>query len=119
MELNQAITNTHPFTVENSSVITTLAELQNAIDNSNGTKESPTEINIDSAGITVTNTITIDGKHVKLTGGALSRDSNFKGNMIEVINGSSLTLADITLDGKSISSSGTLVKAKGLSLIHI
>jgi len=113
MELNQAITNTHPFTVENSSVITTLAELQNAIDNSNGTKESPTEINIDSAGITVTNTITIDGKHVKLTGGALSRDSNFKGNMIEVINGSSLTLADITLDGKSISSSGTLVKAKG------
>ena len=52
MELNQAITNTHPFTVENSSVITTLAELQNAIDNSNGTKESPTEINIDSAGIT-------------------------------------------------------------------
>ena len=49
----------------------------------------------------------------RLTGGALSRDSNFKGNMIEVINGSSLTLADITLDGKSISSSGTLVKAKG------
>ena len=113
MELNQAITNTHPFTVDNSSVITTLDALKTAINVAEGTKESPTEINIDSAGITVTDTITINGKHVKLTGGTLTRGTGFTKNMIEVTNGGSLTLANITLDGKSISSNGTLVRATG------
>lgn len=113
MELNQAITNTHPFTINNSSGITTLDALQTAINAADGTKESPTEINIDSAGITVTDTITINGKHVKLTGGTLTRGTGFTENMIEVTNGGSLTLANITLDGKSISSNGTLVRATG------
>lgn len=111
MELNQAITNTHPSTIDNSSGITTLDALQTAINAADGTKESPTEIDIDLAGITVTDTITINGKHVKLTGGTLTRGTGFTENMIRVGNNGSLTLANITLDGGDIKSNGSLVQA--------
>lgn len=111
MELNQAITNTPPSTIDNSSGIATLDALQTAINVAEGTKESPTEINIDSAGITVTDTITINGKHVKLTGGTLTRGTGFKEDMIRVGNNGSLTLANITLNGENIKSNGSLVQA--------
>ena len=109
--LQAAIVDDVPVTLEDT--ITTVDALNNAIKDATGTADTPTLITIDLEGITVSSGITIDAKHVKLTGGTLTRGSGFTGDMIVVKNGGSLTLEEITLDGNNISSSGTLVKANG------
>ncbi|MGX8833891.1 InlB B-repeat-containing protein [Amedibacillus sp. YH-ame6] len=98
------------------TTISDINDLNTAISNSSGTKENPAEIVIDSAGISVTKVIAISGKHVKLTGGTLTRGSSYTGNLIEVTNEGSLILENITLDGNYVSSVKNLVFVENSTL---
>lgn len=55
-----------------SDEITTVRDLNKAILEADGTANDPAEIIIADDGITVDSTITINGRHVKLTGGSLT-----------------------------------------------
>lgn len=92
--------------------ITSVDALNQEIISSAGTAKNPTVITIDGAGITVNQSIIIDNKHIKLTGGTLTRAESYTGNLIEVKKGGSLTLEDITLDGNKD-------KARGGCLINL
>ena len=100
------------------AAITTLADLNTAISNANGTSETPTEITIAPEGITVDSAVIIDNKHIKLTGGTLTRAASYKNNLIEVKNGGSLTLQNITLDGnKANATGGCLINLNKAALV--
>ena len=101
-------------TLENNE-ITTVDALNEAIASSGGTAAAPTAITVSAAGISVDKAITIDGKHVKLTGGTLTRGTDYTGDLIKVKAGGSLTLESIILDGNksSVTATGSLVSAAG------
>lgn len=78
---------------------TTDDELEEAIENApEGTEENPTEIFIPSSGISLNNPIDID-KHIRLTGGTLTRGKGNPYALFRVREGYSLNLANITIDG--------------------
>lgn len=98
--------------------ITTVDGLNNAIASSSGTAATPTLITIDASGISVGAAITVDNKHVKITGGTLTRDAAYRGNLIEVKKGGSLTLESITMDGnKANASGGCLINLNNAALV--
>lgn len=88
------------------TAITTVDALNTAISSSTGTLDAPAVITIAAGGITVDSAIIIEGKHIKLTGGTLTRGDSYASNLIEVKNGGSLTLENITLNGNSGKASG-------------
>lgn len=97
--------------------ISNVTDLNTAISSSAGTKDNPQEIVIDASGITVDKTISISGKHVKFTGGTLTRGGSFLGEMIKLSSEGSLTLTNITIDGNNISSASFLIVVEDSTLI--
>lgn len=82
--------------------ITTVDQLQAAIDAAPaGTAENPTELAITSAGIDFNKTVTIKGKHIKLTGNNVIYSNVLTSNirMFSVESKGSLTIENATLLG--------------------
>jgi len=77
--------------------ITDFSGLWDAVAAANGTKEDPTVINL-SGTIEVTANLSVNDKHIRLTGGTLTC-SGVKAHMFTISGGGSLTLENITLDG--------------------
>ena len=86
-----------PMLLVDENAVTTFAGLQDAIINANGTKETPAVITI-SGSVSMTATLAINNKHIKLTGGTLTC-SSLNAHMFTITNGGSLTLENIALDG--------------------
>lgn len=81
-------------------IVTVKFDLQALIDQATGTAQSPTLITVPEEGISLSKTVTIKDKHVKITGGKISADfSETKWLKMFVVESGSLTLEDITLDG--------------------
>lgn len=75
-------------------------DLQALVDQATGTAQSPTLITVPEEGISLSKTVTIKDKHVKITGGKITADfSETKWLKMFVVESGSLTLEDITLDG--------------------
>lgn len=94
-------------------VIDTQAKLQAAINASNGTAEAPEEITL-TGEIAINSTITIEKKHVRLTGGTLKKAKSGNLNMLYVKYGT-LELANIILDGAHDKYSGYCSFIQGYS----
>lgn len=83
-----------------SGIIIVQFDLQALIDQATGTAQSPTLITVPEEGISLSKTVTIKDKHVKITGGKITADfSETKWLKMFVVESGSLTLEDITLDG--------------------
>lgn len=74
--------------------------LQALINAATGTADNPTVITIPEEGIRLSETVTIEDKHVKLTGGTITADySKEKFLRLLLLKSGSLTLEEITIDG--------------------
>ncbi len=114
MALNEAIIGCVPKTLENEYNVSTEEELLAAIASADGTESEPTVINISDTITVAQDEIRIGDKNVKLTGGGtLERGNGCTYVFISVgafgSDKGSLTLENITLDGKGIRSGNALV----------
>lgn len=75
-------------------------DLQALVDQATGTAQAPTLITVPEEGISLSKTVTVKDKHVKITGGQITADfSETEWLKMFVVESGSLTLEDITLDG--------------------
>ncbi len=83
---------------EDDGTIKTPDELQEAIDQADGTEDKPTEIVIDGE-ITITKTIIIEKKFIRFVGGTLIWGGSGSGNSMININGGGLILDKTVING--------------------
>lgn len=99
---------------EDDETIKTPEDLQEAIDNADGTEDKPTEIVIDGE-ITITKTIIIEKKFIHFIGGTLIWGGSGSGNSMIYINGGGLILDKTVIDGKY----SPAINFYGICLINI